>query len=250
MPDPAMRLEYPSVVRMHEVGLDGVAPLPVLLNYFQEAASIHAATLGWGRDEMLAENLTWVLARLFVEIDRQPAPWETVITTTWPVRREKYTARRDFSFSDAAGQVWARGTTSWAMIDIDARRMVSIPASFGKHFENSFPGHLEFVGKRVAALGGEPLQVSQVTARLFDLDVNGHVNNTHFASWALEAVPDAFAATHRLTAFDMQYRAEVRRGDMVRSLCGTGGEGELLHALVRDDDATEVARARTTWQTR
>ncbi|MGE4506951.1 MAG: acyl-[acyl-carrier-protein] thioesterase [Desulfovibrionaceae bacterium] len=252
---PEMLLEFPATIRMYEVGPDETAPLPVLLRHFQEAASIHADRLSWGKDDLTTRGLAWVLARMYLTMERFPGPWEDILVRTWPSSRDKYQAKRDFSILDAEGRTLGQGTSSWVLMDIAARRMCSIPADFDDTFANPHPSILDFPGRRVAALK-EPEHEAAVLARLEDLDLNGHVNNTHFPAWALEAVPPAFEQEHRLAALDIQIRAEVRRGDKVRSLAGPGepeqGEGGqrpvLLHSLVREADGVEVARAASTWE--
>ncbi len=245
---PEMIFEYPVTVRMHDVGPDGSIPLHMLLKYFQEAASLHAEHLHWGADDLKNENLTWVLSRLFLEIDSFPGPWEEFTIRTWPSERDKYNAKRDFNLLGAKGVSLGRGTSNWVMMDIHARRMCAIPSSFNVHSQGT-PGRiLEFSERRVPALKVSE-QETKVLARQEDLDLNGHVNNTHFAAWVLEAVPEVYVQANRLVSMDIQFRAEVRRGDAVRSLVGSDAAGGLLHSLLRESDKVEVARARTTWTT-
>ncbi len=243
-----MLFDYPVTVRMHDVGPNALVPLHMLLRYFQEAASLHAEQLHWGADDLKSENLTWVLSRLFLEVDSFPGPWEDFTIRTWPSERDKYNAKRDFNLLDANGVSLGRGTSNWVMMDISARRMCAIPSSFNVHSHGT-PGRiLEFSGRRVPALKVSEHEI-QVLARQEDLDLNGHVNNTHFAAWVLEAVLESYSQANRLASMDIQFRAEVRRGDAVRSLVGSDDTGGLLHSLVRESDNVEVARARTTWTT-
>jgi medium-chain acyl-[acyl-carrier-protein] hydrolase len=83
-----------------------------------------------------------------------------------------------------------------------------------------------------------------------DLDLNHHVNNTVYAGWALEAVPDA-VAEGSLTELEVAFRAEVRRGDSVISRCAvmeTEPTTCCLHQIASQRDGKELARLRTCWK--
>jgi acyl-ACP thioesterase len=82
------------------------------------------------------------------------------------------------------------------------------------------------------------------------LDMNGHVNNVHFAAWALEALPWEFRRTHRLTLLDIVFRNEIRQEDTITAACAPDTDDQFvwLHSLVRSDDSTEIARLRTQWE--
>lgn len=249
MQDPTMKFEYSTTVRMHEAGPDGLAPVQVLLRYFQEAAGVHAERLSWGKEALQEHNLAWVLVRLGVVIHRLPTPGESVKVQTWPVSSVKYKAKRDFRMLDGQGEALATGASNWVMMDVDARRMCSIPAKFAEMFAQvAHESVYEFADKKLPAPAlGE--SACEIVARLEDLDLNGHVNNPHFAAWALEAVAQEHARTHRLTGMDIQFRFEVRRAERLLSLCDGRAEqeGVLLHSLRRQGDEVEVARARTLW---
>ena len=66
----------------------------VLMQFFQEVASNHAASLGAGYDALILRELFWALSRLTVEITRIPKWGETILIETWPVEVKD-------SFSDA-----------------------------------------------------------------------------------------------------------------------------------------------------
>ena len=62
-------------VRTYECGPDGLATLPTICNYLQEAASLNAESLKFSKSDFDAagENISWVLTRLKVRMDRFPA---------------------------------------------------------------------------------------------------------------------------------------------------------------------------------
>jgi acyl-CoA thioesterase FadM len=83
--------------------------------------------------------------------------------------------------------------------------------------------------------------------RFADIDANRHVTNSSYLAWALEAVDQPCWAEQRLAALDLQFLAECHLGSHVRSRSSAQGGGTRLHAMVREEDGKELARARTTW---
>ena len=57
------------------------------------------------------------------------------------------------------------------------------------------------------------------------IDVNGHVNNTAYADFALDAAAPVLSG--RIESFQIDYRHELRQGCSVQ-LCGKEEEGSLL----------------------
>lgn len=243
---PEMLFEFKAQVRMHEVGPGDKTPIEVLLRYFQEAAGLHAEKLQWGIEELMQHNLVWVLSRLCIEVDRYPGAWEQITVQTWPVSRVKYIARRDFRIVDGAGLEIARGISNWVMMDVDARRMKTIPEAFSSMFDlSSPPPVMELPSKKVPALVAQENE-AEIVARLEDMDRNGHANNTHIAAWMLEPVSAERMLQMSLKSLDVQFRAEVCRCERLTSLCGDGDAHVLHHSLVKEDGA-EAARCKTTW---
>ena len=86
------------------------------------------------------------------------------------------------------------------------------------------------------------------------IDMNGHVNNVHYAEWMLESVPADFAAAHRLVEMEIVFRSETLRGDFVvsRSIPGPAaadGSPTFLHR-VSDPAGRDHVLARTRWRPR
>ncbi len=249
MKETDMIFEYRASVRMHEVDTSGHAPLHVLLNYFQEAAGLHAERLNWGMSELLTHNVVWVLTRVAVEMTRYPKAGEIVIVRTCPVSSDKYSAKRDFIFLDQERKELGKGASNWVMMNIENRCMMSIPPVFQNMFARvQQPQVFHFEGKKIACLE-KVQQKSTILARLEDIDLNGHVNNTHFIAWALESAPKNYASA-QLKAMDIQFRAEVKRNQSIVSCTGgsTAEPDALFHSLRCDMDNREVARAKSLWQ--
>ena len=222
-------------VRTYECGPDGLATLPTICNYLQEAASLNAESLKFSKSDFDAagENISWVLTRLKVRMDRFPAWEDHVHVATWPRGGRKIVAWRDFLLTDDAGGVLGRATSEWMLIDLATRKVVPVPQEVFDAADTSRSdafGDEEFVRFRWPAEAADV--VSQTfRARRGDIDLNGHVNNVHYVEWMLEALPDGC----RPSACEVVFKAETLVGEEVRAQAIAAGDGAFLCRAIAAD---------------
>lgn len=238
-------------IRAYETDPSGAASVPTICNLLQESASNHARALGVSVEQLTAQNVTWVLARLHVEMDAYPTWRETVHVETWPSGIEGLYATREFVVTGGAGEPLGRGTSAWLLIDVDRRRPVRIPEAITAIRRPARGRVLADAFEKLPA----PATVDHtftVQVRYGDLDLNRHANNVHYLAWALEALPRPILEDYRLTSLEVHFRAETADGDVVASQVGRAGADEPVfhHRLVREADGREVVLARTRWTPR
>ncbi|MEX0748069.1 MAG: acyl-ACP thioesterase domain-containing protein [Rhodothermales bacterium] len=233
-------------VRSYESDPSGRASIQTICNYLQEAAGNHAGRLGVAVDQLTQKHMTWVLARLRVEMDGYPAWRDEVIVETWPSGHDGLYAMREFVVKGPAGAV-ARASSAWLLIDLERRRPMRIP-DFIANIE--LPDRHRPVSEMPSRLP-EPTRTDttlQFPVQYADLDVNRHVNNVRFVEWSLEALPAGFLESHSLATLDVHFRAEANLGDSIGVEVGELAPLDYAH-LVRSGDR-ELARSRTTWRDR
>ena len=71
-------------MRAYEADERGRASILTVCNYLQEAAGNHAFHLNLAVDQLLKQDLTWVLARLHVRMNSYPRWRDELAITTWP----------------------------------------------------------------------------------------------------------------------------------------------------------------------
>jgi acyl-ACP thioesterase len=236
-------------VSYHELDSHGNLRLLTILNYLQDIAGAHSARLGVSVADLRPRGLTWVLSRIHLLVESYPRAEETVVVRTWPATRKGLFTNREFELRNAHGACVARASTSWALLKLATRRPVRL--------EDHLPPYplvpCRAVDDEFAPLPPLPEEVaSEMGFRVLrsDLDINHHVNNTVFAGWAVEAVPDEIAEG-ALTELEIAFRAEVLYGETIVSRCVVveGGETPLcLHRIVNSRDGKELSRLRTRWR--
>lgn len=176
-------------VSSYQIDVKGFISIPSLLSLFQEMAWEHATINGFGYEHLKEHGFFWALSRVRVEIKSLPKWTEDFSLTTWPSGVEGPFALRDFQVRNSNGDILVGATTSWLIVDIKTRRpqrpdtfreRMPICDSFRATGTNS---------QRIIFPTGNPDLEYKTTSRVSDIDVNGHINNTKYAEWAINALP-------------------------------------------------------------
>ena len=237
-------------VRAYETDPHGRLRVPILCKLMQEAATAHAAELDVAVETLLESGVAWVLSNLSLRVESWPGPDAEIVVTTWPEAANRLYTERRFEVVDSTGGHLASAATLWLVLDLERRKPVRLPAVV-----------LDALGK--LDLGPSPMKPKNLeepdpadremvfTVRRSDLDLAGHVNNTSYVEWAVEAVGNGVWAHRELAELDISYLSECHRGQTVVSASQTtdvNGGCEVRHQIVRQEDGIAVARARTRWR--
>ncbi len=229
-------------VRSDEIDLHGRPAVTAVCNWLQEVAGNHARSLGWGIEQLGAEQLTWVLARLHLRLDRLPAWRSEVAVTTWPAGVDRLYAVREFRITDQDGPCGV-ATTGWVLLHLGRRRPVRPPAALaalGREQARVVVDRFEPLEPPVA-----PEHEERFTVRFGDVDLNRHANNVRLVGWALETLP-LEVLDRPLAELEVDFRSEARLGATVRAIAGpdAGDAAAFRHRLEGADDR-EIIRARS-----
>lgn len=236
-------------VRSYETDPGGGLSIPSLCNYFQEAAGVHSRMTGVSIDDLGRDNLTWVLGRLELEVERPPDWRQEVRVTTWPARMRSFFVVRDFLVESEEHGVLARATSTWFVIDLSKRRAVRVPP-----LVRDLPRpDRERAKEESWARLPQPRRVDlsrRFGIRRSDLDVNIHVNHVKYLEWALETLELDFFAAWRLQSLEIDFLAELRFGDSVLTEAEVRLESEaaeVLFSVSREEGGVEAARISSRW---
>ncbi|MBQ8893538.1 MAG: hypothetical protein IJ043_03920 [Clostridia bacterium] len=184
-----------------------------VLQLFQQAADTHGELMGVGFKGMMKKGLLWVVTQIRYEVVKKPEKNQSVQLITWPLPAARIGFERNCIIADEQGEPLIRGTSLWVVIDTATRRLANGIALYPQGdycTERIFPDR----ARRIRDFEAEP--VFTVTPGEEYIDRNGHVNNTHYAAFAMEAL-----GSPEVTAFQIDYIHEVLAGQPL-TLCTAG----------------------------
>jgi medium-chain acyl-[acyl-carrier-protein] hydrolase len=208
-----------KTLKTYQTDRQGLVRPVMLMNELQAIADTHAEILGVGRTFCMNNNLAWVVTHYLVEIIEPLREAEELRFITWPSKHDALKAARDFQILGSDGRVMVRATSQWIMIDTDTRRPVRL--------SDKMPTSWKVIDERALDLPFDkfpdftPAKSNEFKCRYDDIDVNQHVNNAVYASWATESVGFDFRNTHALRKIYINFKKEIpadTRGVVVESL--------------------------------
>lgn len=180
-----------------------------ILELFQDAAGQHALEIGVGFDDMFARSYLWVLTRIKFKILSNPENYQKVIIKTWPLAPNRLSYRREYCIENEAGDKLIIGSSEWVVMHSEKRRLVSDPDLYP--FKEGFHTEIMFDEKLGKVRDFDTLcEPRIVNAGFSELDVNGHLNNTKYANYVMDAI--APSREKEPEVFQIDYRKEVLEG--------------------------------------
>ena len=231
-------------IKSSEVDFNNNLKPNALLSLMEDIAYISAENLGFGYSNVYDRGLAWFVVRYRVRLEEKIKAWDVIKIKTWPVKSAGITCRRDFEIFKENIKI-GTATSAWATVDINRRRPVNpfkaldFPELSEHHaLEISFDNIIE----------PENFDIEKEFNISYDaLDLNGHVNNSNYISWAISTMPYDFIESHALVGFDIDYKKEATRENSKIVVKTKVENNETLHLVYADNDI-ECAVIKAYWE--
>lgn len=221
------------IVRTYECQSNGNIKICALMQYLQEIASVHADELGFGNTWLNEISGYWVLSNIRVEINLLPKWNDEVIIRTWPSGNTRLIATREFVGKEGEGRELFRASSEWTILNKDT----NLPKNLSGLNMNSLAVGPKVIEKEIERL--KPIddyaQVEQVWVPYSSIDLNGHVNNTEYVRWGIDAIRAKFQFEGDIRSLQVTYLAEVFMDDKL-DLLVSAGSNRLFYVLGRKSD--------------
>lgn len=231
-------------IRASEVDFDQKATLPAICNLLQEVAGNHAQQLQFDITDLQKDELTWVLHRLCVKMDRFPDWRETITIETWPSSGDGLRAYRDFLISDSDGNIIGKCLSYWLMMNIESRRPTRIPDKILEIAPQNIEHVLPITSFDVPDIRNADYS-ELFDVRKTDLDLNRHVNNVRYIEWALSCLPE----NTDVKTIDIKFLAESVLEDIVIAEIKKHSDTpdpSFYHQIKRKSDQKILAKANSS----
>lgn len=227
-------------VSMSEKDMQYALKPAVLLNFMQDLAakSINKIDQSLSCDTLLQKGLGWFLIRYRIEFDDYPVGVDKIKILTECRGGSRMTTYRDFEcYDEATGKRLLRATTSWFVVNLNSKSIVNVAQEFPQFipFEKRED---DLTLQKIRPISENDCQ-KVFHVRYDDLDMNGHVNNTVYITWAMEALDFDFRAKHKLKTLDIYFKHEVKYGDDIISAVKMDRENLTTEHLITEAETGE-----------
>jgi medium-chain acyl-[acyl-carrier-protein] hydrolase len=190
------------------------------MQYLQEIAALHAEQLGLGFAKLSEMGGYWVLSNIRIEIRRLPGRDDEVMLKTWPSGYSRTIATREFVGKDQNSSELFRAGSEWMVLNKQTNRLKNLfklDLNLPKAGVKALPDNL----KRLEPMN-EYNQVGQVLVPRSAIDLNGHVNNTEYVRWGIDALRRTFRLNESIRSMQATYLSEVFEGSELDLLVSFG----------------------------
>lgn len=207
-----------------------------VLGILQEAATRASMALEISGPEALKKyNALWMITRNWVELDK-PIRWNDLLTIrTWHRGAAGASSYRDFDII-REGEVIGQGVTLWVLVDAAEHKLMRMKdvAEFqgtdGGELKKSIKLHRAHMPERFDDRSLREMRYS-------DTDINGHINNIHYADFACDAIHlERYGKGKFVRTFQLDYITECMAGETLSIDTAVAGN-ELFARGVGEDGA-------------
>jgi len=192
-----------------------------------EAATEHAAHLGFDYPSLLEKDMVWVLSRFKIQFSAYPTVGQKVLIKTWPKGiQQRLFFMRDFELRGDAGETLAVATFAWLVISPTARRILpphAILQAFGTSVpDNSGLSALDEPLEKINTPDSLPERLT-ATARYSTVDMLGHATASRYVEWLCDCFAQAEYRQRSLAWLQINYINETLPGERLAICVGTDG---------------------------
>lgn len=232
-------------ITVNEIDLASRLNIYSVMQILQNAATAHAATLGYDFENMLRrDNTFWVITKLRFLADSMPIIDDEIVIKSWPLKPGKIVLERDFELCKD-NKTFLSATSEWCLLNADTRRPIRTEGSCidndNEHITNRARAG-SFTKEKY--LLEEKDFVHQRTIRSSDIDVNGHTNNAKYTQMIMDAFENKFLINKMVVEYQINFLLQSYEGQILNIykkeieennyyLCGRCQEKNIFTALVK-----------------
>lgn len=221
--------------RISDFDRNGCISYEALLHILEDVGCQHSEALNDNVVERSRSGTAWVLVSWRLQFARRPESGDLLHVTTWTRARLSTGALfRDFLVTDGAGQELLRAESRLALLDLAAGQVVRVSEEMFVAYATEEKLLFDTRTPRLRA-AKEYEAERAIPLRRSDIDFNGHVHNTRYLEFALEAVPEKIYRQADFRELHIFYRRPLREGDEVWVRCHT--EAGVCQAAIYSGEA-------------
>ncbi len=211
--------EEKFMVRAYECQTNGNIKILSLMQHLQEIATLHAEELGFGISHLDKINSYWVLSNIRIEFTRLPKWKEEISIKTWPSGYSRLIATREFVGKDRNENELFKAGSQWMILSKDNNRPQNL-FNLNLDMPNTGTKIISDDMKRLESKNEYTL-IEQIRVPYNSIDLNGHVNNTEYVRWGIDAFAKIYKPKGKILSFQATYLSELFEGNELDLLVGS-----------------------------
>ncbi len=238
-----MTLPYSAVAASSHIRLDRI------LTLFQDAAALHAMQLGISGYDLEKIGLKWVVSRYQIQVHETLQLGQPFVLKTWRLPWKNLYELRRFTIVNSSDIPVISALGVWVMV----RAQNSKPVRLTPHMPEALMARSAPAPDMWA--NTPDLSVcdheKKICTQMHDLDLNQHVNNTVYVTWAMETLPMIWLFTHTPLTLVISYHKECFYPDKIIARTKVWDENASVktsHAIFHETSGAKLASLTINWK--
>lgn len=206
-------LEEEFQVSVHDCSPKGMRTYAIL-RHIQDIADRHGSLLGFSVKDMVSQGFYWVIVNVKLRLV-EPMPFETIIRLkTWPMGNSSLLATRGYEgYNINTGRLVFAATTDFMLLNLKNKRPVNIQELDLQIPDAGLPCAADKPLRQHPLPHYEPMD--SLNVRYSSIDVNGHVNNTEYVRWGMDALHSKKEYQGRANQIDVSFASEAFENEKI-----------------------------------
>ena len=211
-------------------------PLSYMLKEAQQISGEHCEMLGIGNDYMKGIGKAFLLAKLKVDIARQPKAGEEITIKTVPYLPRMFAYPRFTYFMDQQGNTLVTVDSRWILVDTAERK---IERELPKAMEGLFPRGQDIGDFRIPRMR-ETEYLEDYVVKYSVTDFIGHMTNAAYGDVAVNCFGDELLEGKTLRSAILAYHKEALPGQTIRLYTEKSGSFRMVQGMLEEKPGFEA----------
>ena len=206
-----MKVDLKKRIMFFELDADLTLRPKALLNYLQEAATVHSERAGYGSKKLMDQGHAWILHRIGIHIHRPPVLGEELRIHTWHKGVKRFRAYRDFEILNGREKLVSVASL-WLFIDLNHKKIIRVPENVSEYYTVEEKHAIDMdIDNWKPSMNYEPEKFKTIAIRHSDYDPLGHVNNALYFDFLENLTDDLFQGERKIKHVVMQFNKEITK---------------------------------------
>lgn len=184
------------------------------LSFFQDAAMSESEKLGYGKKYLEENNLTWVITRYNIQINKYPKYRDNIKVQTYMLYCKKLFAFRKFEVFSENNELLAEATAAFMLIDKTNNKALVMNDDIKNMYQYKDENDEKVNFNNINLVDNSTIE-KQYEVRYNDIDVNMHVNNAVYFIWTIETLPSEYIFEYRISKIEINFKKEGLLDDKI-----------------------------------
>jgi len=200
---------------IEDVGKNRLITNRAILTILENIGGYQSDEVGYGLLDIEKNGVSWILLDWKVKVIKRPMYGEELLVRTWGRNPKKVTTGRDYEIYNKNNELCVIATSKWALIDIKSKKVARITQDVIDKYMMDEKSVFDDIEIEKVNIPNQFITLSNFKPTRRNIDINGHMHNTHYLELAYEVLPDNVYQNIPYNNFRISYKKEIKIDDEI-----------------------------------